>query len=237
MQTVEIRTTQNVFIEHQLASLGDRLIAAIIDFAILIAYLILIIYILNKVNLHSAWANICIVTIPYISYHLMFEIFMDGQTPGKRQMKIKVVRLDGTPATIANFVMRWMLGIIEIHITQGTLAMICVAMNGKGQRVGDIAAGTTVVKLAARQEVTFEEIFTTADDEHIAQFPSVINLTDYEIELIKQSLEVLERTSNLEPAYAITEKIKEKLGLRSDVPSIDFLRILLKDYSRLTSSN
>jgi uncharacterized RDD family membrane protein YckC len=237
MQTVQIRTTQNVFIEHQLASLGDRLVAAVIDFAILIAYLILIIYILNEVNLHSTWANISIVIIPYLSYHLLFEIFMDGQTPGKRQMKIKVVRLDGTPATIGNFVMRWMIGIMEIHISEGTLAMVCIAMNGKGQRLGDIAAGTTVVKIAAKQEITFQDIFTTADDDHIAQFPAVINLSDYDIELIKQSLEVLERTSNVEPAYAITEKIKEKLNLQPDVPSIDFLRILLKDYSRLTSSN
>jgi hypothetical protein len=189
------------------------------------------------VNLHSTWANISIVIIPYLSYHLLFEIFMDGQTPGKRQMKIKVVRLDGTPATIGNFVMRWMIGIMEIHISEGTLAMVCIAMNGKGQRLGDIAAGTTVVKIAAKQEITFQDIFTTADDDHIAQFPAVINLSDYDIELIKQSLEVLERTSNVEPAYAITEKIKEKLNLQPDVPSIDFLRILLKDYSRLTSSN
>jgi uncharacterized RDD family membrane protein YckC len=235
MQTVEIRTTQNVFIEHQLASIGDRLLAAVIDFAILIAYLILVIYILNKVNIHEAWINISIVVIPYFGYHLLFEIFMDGQTPGKRKMRIKVVRLDGTPATIGNFVMRWMVGIVEIHLTEGTIALVCIAMNGKGQRLGDVAAGTTVVKIAPREEITFADIFTTADDAHIAQFPAVINLTDHEIELIKQSLEVLERTSNLEPAYAITEKIKEKLRIEPDVPSIDFLRILLKDYSRLTS--
>ena len=238
MQTVQIRTTQNVFIEHRLASLGDRMVAAIIDFAIILAYLILVIYLLdNVVRIHEPWINIVIVVGPYLFYHVLFEIFMDGQTPGKKQMKIKVVRMDGTPATIGNFVMRWMIGIIEVHITEGAIAIICIAMNGKGQRLGDIAAGTTVVKIAAKQEITFQDIFTTADDEHIAQFPSVINLTDYEIELIKQSLEVLDRTSNLEPAYAITEKIKEKLKLQTDVPSIDFLRVLLKDYSRLTSAN
>ena len=237
MQTVQIRTTQNVFIEHQLASLGDRMVAAIIDMAILIAYLIVIFNVLDEMNVNSQWINICIVVIPYISYHLLFEIFMDGQTPGKWQMKIKVVRLDGTPATIGNFVMRWMIGIMEIHITQGTVAMLTVALNGKGQRLGDVAAGTTVVKIAPREEITLKDIFTIADDEHIAQYPAVINLTDYEIELIKQSLDVLERTSNLEPAFTITEKIKEKLQIKTDVPSIDFLRLLLKDYSRLTSAH
>jgi uncharacterized RDD family membrane protein YckC len=235
MQTVAIRTTQNVFIKYQLASLGDRLVATLIDGLIIISYWTLLFYILNEVKLYSQVARICLFVIPYLIYPLMFEIFMDGQTPGKKQMRIKVVRVDGTPANIGNFFIRWALGLVEVKLAQGMIAIVTIAMNGKGQRLGDIAGGTTVVKITSNKTISSEDIFTIAAEDHVAQFPSVINLTDEEIELIKQSLEVLERTSNLEPAFAVAEKVMAKLELKSDMPSIEMLKIMLKDYSLLTS--
>jgi hypothetical protein len=160
---------------------------------------------------------------------------MDGQSPGKKQMNIKVVRLDGTPASIGNFLMRWLLRIVEIQLAQGMVAIIAIAMNGKGQRLGDMAAGTTVVKVVKQQEVTAAEIFTLAGDGYVPQFPAVVMLSDRDAELIQQTLEVYRRHNNPEPARIVTEKVKARLGVQTDMTFEAFLTTILKDYSQLTA--
>ncbi|SKC73131.1 RDD family protein [Ohtaekwangia koreensis] len=235
MQTVSVRTTQNVFIQYPVASLGDRMLAMLIDSVIVIAYIILASYIMNKLDVNSPAVVISMLAIPYTLYHVLFEIFMSGQSPGKRQMKIKVVRVDGTPATVGNFLMRWLLRIIEVQIMQGMIAIITIAMNGKGQRLGDIAAGTTVVKLVPQEAVTAQEVFTLTDDDYEPQFPSVVMLSDRDVELIQQALEVYRKHDNLRPVMLLTEKVKTKLGIQTDMTFEKFLTTVLKDYSKLTS--
>ncbi|MCD9016054.1 RDD family protein [Parachryseolinea silvisoli] len=235
MQTVSVRTTQNVFIQYPVASLGDRMAAGLIDTVIVVAYIVLVAYGMSLVEIDSAALGISVLVIPSILYHLLFEIFMDGQSPGKRQMKIKVVRTDGTPATIGNYLLRWLLRLVEVQAAQGMIAVITIAWNGRGQRLGDIAAGTTVVKLVKQKDVTAAEIFTLATDDYVPQFPGVIMLSDRDAELIQQALEVYRRHDNLQPAMIVTEKIKTRLGIQTDMTFEAFLTTILKDYSQLTA--
>jgi uncharacterized RDD family membrane protein YckC len=235
MQTVSVRTTQNVFIQYPVASLGDRMAAGLIDTVIVVAYIVLVAYGMSLVEIDSAALGISVLVIPSILYHLLFEIFMDGQSPGKRQMKIKVVRTDGTPATIGNYLLRWLLRLVEVQAAQGMIAVITIAWNGRGQRLGDIAAGTTVVKLVRQKDVTAAEIFTLATDDYVPQFPGVIMLSDRDAELIQQALEVYRRHDNLQPAMIVTEKIKTRLGIQTDMTFEAFLTTILKDYSQLTA--
>lgn len=209
--------------------------AGLIDTVIVVAYIVLMAYGMSLVEIDSAAMGISVLVIPSILYHLLFEIFMDGQSPGKRQMKIKVVRTDGTPATIGNYLLRWLLRLIEVQAAQGMIAVITIAWNGRGQRLGDIAAGTTVVKLVKQQDVTAAEIFTLAAEDYVPQFPNVTMLTDRDAELIQQALEVYRRHDNLHPAMIVTEKIKTKLGIQTDMTFEAFLTTILKDYSQLTA--
>ncbi|HEY9008190.1 MAG TPA: RDD family protein [Ohtaekwangia sp.] len=235
MQTVSVRTTQNVFIQYPVASLGDRMLATLIDSVIVIAYMIGAIYCLMELNVNSPAVIIAVIAIPYTLYHLLFEIFMGGQSPGKRQMKIKVVRIDGTPATVGNYLMRWLLRIIEVQAMSGMVAIITIALNNKGQRLGDIAAGTTVVKLVPQQAVTANEVFTLAEDDYVPQFPAVAMLSDRDVELIQQALEVYRKHDNIQPVMLITEKIKRMLSIETDMTFENFLTTILKDYSKVTS--
>src|SRR5690606_3376525 len=216
MQTVSVRTTQNVVIDYPVASLGDRILAYFIDALIIIAYFIVCVILIGFAEIGSVAIIISLITIPVFLYHLMFEIFMNGQSPGKRQMNIKVVRLDGTPATIGNYVIRWLMRIIEIDILSGAMAMVVIVINGKGQRLGDIAAGTTVVKLVEQKAVTAKEVFTLTDENYVPVFQQVIQLNDNDIELIQQALEVNRTTGNLRPVMAVTEKVKSNLGIQTD---------------------
>lgn len=235
MQTVNVRTTQNVVIDYPVASLGDRILAYFIDALIIIAYFIVCVILIGFAEIGSVAIIISLITIPMFLYHLMFEIFMNGQSPGKRQMNIKVVRLDGTPATIGNYVIRWLMRIIEIDILSGAIAMVVIAINGKGQRLGDIAAGTTVVKLVEQKAVTAKEVFTLTDENYVPVFQQVIQLNDNDIELIQQALEVNRTTGNLRPVMAVTEKVKSNLGIQTDLPPVKFLYTIVKDYGHITA--
>ncbi len=235
MQTVSVRTTQNVVIDYPVASLGDRILAYFIDVFIILAYFILIFFLLVSGGAGSTAFIIGVLMIPPFLYHLVFEIFMNGQSPGKRQMNIKVVRLDGTPPTIGNYIIRWLLRLIEIDALSGAIALFTIAVNGKGQRLGDIAAGTTVVKLVEQRAVTANEVFTVSEDTYTPVFQQVIQLNDQDIEVIQQALEVNRTTGNSVPVMAVTEKIKNSLGIQTDLPPVKFLYTLVKDYGHITA--
>lgn len=235
MQTVTVRTTQNVFIEYPLASLGDRILAYFIDTLIILAYYILMAILLFSTSTFSIAIFMGALLIPAFLYHLFFEIFMNGQSPGKRQMNIKIVRLDGTPPTIGNYIIRWLLRLIEIDLLSGAVAMVTIAINGKGQRVGDIAAGTTVVRLTQQREVSAKEVFTLTDEEYTPVFQQASILNDQDIEVIQQALEVNRDAGNNQPVLAVTEKIKSTLGIQTDLPPVKFLYTIVKDYGHLTS--
>ncbi|HET6544364.1 MAG TPA: RDD family protein, partial [Chryseolinea sp.] len=146
MQTIRVRTTQNVFIEYPLASVGERIAAYLIDWIILVLYTVAIVAIFAKVEVKLWYVWLIVLGIPWLLFSLLFEIFMNGQTPGKLALKIKVVRLDGTPPAIGDYLMRWIFSFIDFYILSGALAVVVIAVGGKGQRLGDIVAGTSVVK-------------------------------------------------------------------------------------------
>jgi len=150
MEKVKIKTTQNVDVEYEIASIGDRIVAVLIDYLILlvcfIALMILSIFIRDILNEYM-YMFFFLIYIPMILYDLLFEIFMNGQTPGKKFRNIKVIKMDGSQPTIGNYLLRWVFRLIDIGISYGGIAILTILINGKGQRIGDIAAGTTVIKL------------------------------------------------------------------------------------------
>src|SRR5688572_29908483 len=107
MQTINVRTTQNVSIQYPVASIGDRILAYLLDSVILIAYSVAVIALFINLEMEIIWVWIMMLVAPWLLYRLAFEIFMNGQTPGKRVMNIQVVRLDGTQPAIGNYFLRW----------------------------------------------------------------------------------------------------------------------------------
>lgn len=235
MQTISVRTTQNVFIQYPLASVGDRILGYLIDQLIFVVYVFIVIAIAQSIDMEQIWLLIALLSIPYILYRLLFEIFMNGQTPGKRAMQIKVVRINGTPATVGDYVLRWIFGLIELNIASGLIAMLSVIIGGKGQRLGDLVAGTTVIKLIEQRQATAQEVFVSPENNYEVSFPQAVQLNPSDIELIQRSLEINRDLGNQKPMLAITEKVKTQLGVKTDMPPIKFLYVLIKDYNQLTS--
>jgi uncharacterized RDD family membrane protein YckC len=235
MQTIRVRTTQNVFIDYPLASVGDRILAYLLDRIILILYSVAIIAGLVKLDLDAWYVLLILLGFPWLFYSLLFEILMNGQSPGKQVLKIKVVRIDGTPPTIGDYLMRWIFSIVDFYILSGALAVIIIAMGGKGQRLGDMVAGTSVVKLIEHRHIASANIFITPEEQYIPTFSQVVELSGKDIELIHRALEVSRDHGNTEPVMIITDKIKALLGIQSDMPPVNFLYTVIKDYQNLTA--
>ena len=226
MQTIRVRTTQNVFIEYPLASVGERIAAYLIDWIILVLYTVAIVAMFAKLEVKLWYVWLIVLGVPWLLFSLMFEIFMNGQTPGKLALKIKVVRLDGTPPAIGDYLMRWIFSFIDFYFLSGAVAVVVIAVGGKGQRLGDIVAGTSVVKLVEHHQITTQ---------YKPTFTQVVNLTEKDIELIQRALEVNRDQGNIQPVIIITEKIQGLLDIKTDLPPVKFLYTIIKDYQTITS--
>jgi hypothetical protein len=189
-----------------------------------------------KLEVETPYMWLVFLGFPWLLYSLLFEIFMNGQTPGKRTLNIKVVRLDGTPPTIGDYLLRWIFAFVDIFILSGAIAVVMVAMGGKGQRLGDVVAGTSVVKLLEQQQVTSEKIFVEPEEQYIPTFSQVVNLSDNDIELIKRALEANRDHGNIQPVMVITDKIKSLLSIETDMPPVKFLYTIIKDYQSITAA-
>jgi uncharacterized RDD family membrane protein YckC len=234
MPTINVRTTQNVLINYQVAGVWDRILAFFIDALIFVAYLILAFFLLAASNLITDWLWI-LIYLPVFFYNLAFEILMNGQTPGKRATDLKVVRLDGNSPTIANYILRFVLWPVDV-LFMGSVAITFILLTPFGQRLGDLAGGTTVVKMKVQVPLTSSQILKGMTDEYIPQFPQIVNLSDNDINIIKEALKVNVELGNEKPILILTEKIKTMLGIQSDLPPVKFLYTILKDYQHFTSS-
>jgi uncharacterized RDD family membrane protein YckC len=230
MHTISVRTAQNVLIHYPVASIGDRILGHLIDQLIKTLYILAVFAFLINVRDFDEWIIIFLFTLPLLLYTLVFEIFMNGQTPGKRAMNIQVVRLDGTPPSIGGYVIRWLFALIEFTLLSGIIAVVVVLVSGKGQRLGDIVAGTAVVKLIKQEAVTSKEIFVSTEETYQPTFNQVIALSEQDIELIQQALEVNRTQGNSKPMLMATDRVKSLLGIQTDMPPVKFLYTIVKDY-------
>lgn len=234
MQKVGIQTTQNVLIDYEVAGLGERIGAYLLDGVIIVAYIFLIAFINIQIQTLPVVVNV-LLALPVFLYHLLCEIFFNGQSIGKRQLNIKVVRLDGTSPTLSNYLLRWILRPVDFWLYY-SVAVLCILIGGKGQRLGDMAGGTTVVKYRNKLTGNIRQVYDpTLPEDYEVTFPQVNRLSEDDISLIRETLSRYRRTADPMPVQLMTDKAKEILEVNTDMPPVKFLNILLKDYQHITS--
>jgi len=170
--------------------------------------------------------------VPFFFYHLLFELYNDGQTPGKRAMRIQVVAINGTEVTFASYLLRWLFRLIDFSLTSGVVALVSIAISDKNQRIGDLVAGTTVIRL--RSTVKLDDLaYVETQEQYEVVYPSAFRLKDTEVELIQEVLSNRE-ADNID--YIITElstKLATKLQIEFEEHPRKFLKTLVEDYSYL----
>ena len=231
METVNINTSQNVQISYSIAGLGERILAYLIDSLIIASITIVIVLVFVFSGLDSSPFMIILATIPTFFYHLFFEITMDGQSIGKKILGIKVVKMNGSQATLGAYLLRWIVRPIDIFL-YGGIAILCISIGGKGQRVGDMAAGTTVIKL---QKSVFlkDHTLSTLDENYKPVFLDADQLEPEYIELINKAIKAKLEMLDDKPVKAMATKIKVKLDINTNLPDLKFLHTVLKDYHHL----
>ena len=235
MDNFQIETAQNVSINQNIANLGDRVLAYIVDVLVMIAYMILTSVLLGFLSLgmREQWVYMLIVGLPPFLYPMLSETFWNGQTVGKALLRIRVVKLDGSRAGFSNFVIRWLLGLIELGMTSGSLALVVYLFNGKGQRLGDIAAKTTVI--SEKQRVFLHHTLNVdVEEDYQPQYPQVTIFNDNEIQTIKNLFQKAKRESNHAIIVSLSNKTSELMQITPNEKPIKFIEKVIADYNYYT---
>ena len=234
MQSISVQTAQNVNIGYETAGVGDRIIAFLLDALVWVAYIIIMLWVLTEIGIESTAVMIA-AYLPIFFYNLIMEVSFNGQSLGKMAMDIRVIKKDGSKPTLGGYIMRWIARIVDIALTSGGVAILMIVFGGEGQRLGDLAAGTTVVKLRKKIVVKSHEILAKLDENHKVTFDEVIQLKGSDIKLIQDALNMRKKLAMNEPVVAITNRVKEILNVESDMPDVKFLYTIIKDFEFLTS--
>ena len=246
MTQLSINTTQNVIINFSSASVGERIGAYFIDLLIKIAYFIVIFYVffytlsLNRViERLDPWSQMAIYMIfalPIIIYSIVLESLLEGQTFGKKLLKIKVVKIDGYQASFGDYLIRWLFRIIDISMTSGIIGLITMVVNSKTQRLGDISAGTAVITLKNKINIS-HTILEDIGEEYKPKYPLVIKLSDNDARIIKETFQASLKNTDSEILNKLVSKIEQVTGIKNDLASKkEFVQTILKDYNYYTQN-
>lgn len=235
MNKLLINTPQNVNFEYKLAPVGNRILAFALDYGIMLLYVFSVILFLNYTKIldgldnWSLWGIYSIVYLPVFFYTIGCEVLMNGQTFGKKIMKLKVVKIDGTRATFYQYFIRWVSNAVDIFLSMGGVGLTSIILSQKGQRLGDIAADTTVISLKETlnlKETVFEELTV----EHTIVYPEVYKISDQEINEIKDIYNTGYRRKNYEIIKALAAKVEIMIGKKSEERPENFVAQVIQDH-------
>jgi len=239
MNTIHITTSQNIEIEYDLASIGERIFGYIIDFFIIVAYVIILLFVLNfgasfRLITENYFVSF-LLSIPIVFYDLISELLLNGQSAGKKVMGIKVISLTGEQPALSQYLIRWLFRLIDFTFSSGMLGIIMVAVTEKKQRLGDLIAGTALIKTKPRVRLEDTLYIPTGANDYKVIYPEVINLKDSDVQLVKEIIVAVRRSGNMMLAVQAQEKIEAVLHIRSQhQDSVHFLQVILADYNYLT---
>ena len=225
-----IITGQYVRIQPTMASVGDRIFGQIIDWIVLLSYLLLAIWIGVEANIKSDWYLIIAVGLVPLFYTLLCEIFNQGQSVGKMLMKTQVVKLDGSRPTLGAFLMRWLLFMIDGPLTS-YMGLIVMVLTRNNQRLGDMAAGTIVIKKQKYKKIQISlDEYDYLQKNYTPRYPQAADLSLEQIDIITSTLSV-NQTDFQQRTKALADKVREKLNIeRKETDDAAFLHRIVRDY-------
>ncbi len=218
-ETLIIETPERVPLEFALASIGNRFLAVAIDHFIQYLSIFLVAWfafslagfassdvidapekLLTEVPKWTIAVMILVLFLMFAGYFIVFEWLWNGQTPGKRLLKLRVIRDDGRPLTLWEAIARNLLRIGDavpgFIIPIYSVGLIVIFLSGRDQRLGDIFAGTVVIRERSDEAPTFAETFSnrltdvafTRVQKPTGTRANVALLTEREVEVVETFL-------------------------------------------------
>ena len=250
-ETLVIETPERVPLAFALASIGNRFLAAAIDHFIqylsigIAAWIFLtaagfgggeqggtLDQIATEAPKWTIAIMILVVFLLFTGYFIFFEWLWDGQTPGKRLLKLRVIRDDGRPITLWEAIARNLLRIVDALPGLYSVGLIVVFLSSRDQRLGDIFAGTVVIRERTDEAPTFAETFSNPIAD--AAFRRVQKRTEFTANvasLTSPEIEVVE--SFLRRRWDLTERQRLWMAWRIALPLMYKLK---PDYDLATFS-
>jgi uncharacterized RDD family membrane protein YckC len=239
-----IITGQYVQIDQTPASIGERILARIVDGILMAVYSAAVIasisyyvdYVVQYVD-ESVLTLAVILILPVFFYSLLWEVFNQGQSPGKKIMGIRVVKIDGSTPELSAYLLRWMLLMLDIHFSYGGIGILSILLTKNNQRLGDLAAGTLVIK-----EKDFRKINVTLDEfKHLGAdyrpiFPQAENLSVEQANLISRTLNRYDEARSVRIGD-LAVKVREFLQINPPVHDEVLLQTLLRDFQYYAMDN
>ncbi len=246
MQTIDIRTTQNVTIEYELASLRERALALLVDWLIVGVFYFVLLFLLVGAFGDALFRNGFMVYFVYIvlpfggfmAYQFFSEMLANGQSWGKKAMGIKVVRVDGAEPGLSDYFLRAIFHIMDTF-TFGVIGALLISSSPKNQRLGDMTANTTVIRVRHQVRFRLEDILKISSIENYQPvYPEVRRLSEQDMLLIKHLLTRYRQFPNPAHAKAVNEAVAHLTDIlhieEKPQDKIEFLKTLIRDYIVLT---
>jgi uncharacterized RDD family membrane protein YckC len=262
MDAITINTNQNISIDFELAGAFQRLVATLIDFAILTIYFIIMTTFVVRVVVADWFSGsgsmtfweyffVFLIYLPFFLYTPVMELFTKGKTIGKMVMGIRVMKSNGDNGTGGTYFTRWLFRPFEIYVlmlgpyavlaifVSGFLDLVLVSTSAKNQRLGDFLAGSVIVKNKSDERFTIKDILAIKSNEnYTVTYPNVAQFSEDEMLMIKRIInraEVFKNKAAKNLAVELVHVLTEKLEL-DEVPKkkLVFLKTVLRDYIVLT---
>jgi uncharacterized RDD family membrane protein YckC len=224
---LHIHTPEQIALELPLAGIGSRFLGLAIDTLLqIVLYLVGALLfawmgtsgIARMVGwLPPSWlgaVGILFIFCVYWGYFAIFEIFWNGQTPGKRLAKIRVIQQSGRPINAYEAIGRNLMRAIDILPTMYGAGLVCMMLNSQNRRIGDFVAGTVVIHDQRTEEVRPD--WNTSAEAALAS-PQLALLTSDDLVLIETYLQrrfQLDRSVRDSAALQIGIRITNKTGLQ-----------------------
>ncbi|WP_435625177.1 RDD family protein [Flagellimonas sp.] len=238
MGNLQINTTQNVNLDYKIVGLGERIVSFFIDALILYMYAFLVNLIGDAISYvyEDTWTQrglVAFIFLPAMFYSLLMHSIFNGKTVGKMLLKMRVVKVDGTPVHWSNYLVRWMLRLVDIWIFLGSIGILSILFSEKRQRVGDAAAGTVVISTKNKTKVS-HTILEEVEEKYEPMFTNVTVLTDKDVRLIKDTYLIAKKSSDFKTLKALRVKVESILNTKSELYDAPYLDTVLKDYNYYT---
>jgi len=229
IEKLTIETPEQIDLEFPLAGLGSRGLALLVD-SLIQAIVVIIVSVLMELispDLFRHWAAagkwmtaliISVMFCLYWGYFALFEVFWNGQTPGKRQAHIRVITNSGRPINVFEAIARNFLRAVDSQLGY-VVGAVAIAVDKRNRRLGDMVAGTVVVHELQEQgdSYWYSQQSTTTDASVV---DVVAAMTPQEFQLIETFL-----NRRLDLPYDQREKtaisIADRIGTRLNVAAAD----------------
>ena len=189
-QRLQVETPEHVTLDLEIAGVGSRALAALIDMLVLVGsalgvFIVLVIVAGFGVTVGSIGGALLMLAgfAVWTGYFILFEGLRQGQTPGKRMVGIRVVSDTGNAVSLSAAAARNLLRIADFLPPPYLIGILLVALHPRGKRLGDMVAGTVVARDRPSELVVFSRLHTQPAQAPVSLIPE---LTDAEFRVLAQ---------------------------------------------------